>query len=81
LDKIWQQFHPSGNPVICTLFNSGPAKLSEKSEEFGYKTMPAYAGKCHLCTQVRKFLFDLGKEKSTVGPQECYIDPALEKPT
>ncbi|MBN2589090.1 MAG: radical SAM protein [Sedimentisphaerales bacterium] len=74
LDEIWKNFKPQNNEIINTLFNSGPYGLIEKAEKLGYKKLPLYASKCHLCTHIRQFLFTKNIEKSTIGPQECYLD-------
>ncbi|MGD2095042.1 MAG: radical SAM protein [Phycisphaerales bacterium] len=72
LENIWKEFHPEQNEVINTLFNFGPYGLLDKTEKLGYKKRNTYAGKCHLCTSIRRFLFDNGLEKSIIGPMECY---------
>jgi len=74
LENIWCQFHPSGNEVLSTLFNFGPAGLLKQVLELGYKQRELYADKCHLCTDIRRFLFDKGLFKSIVGPAECYLN-------
>lgn len=73
LEKIWQQFHPSNNKIIETLFNLGPAGLLEEAEAFSYKKLNRYSGKCHLCYSLRKFLFDKGFYKDTIAPNDCYF--------
>jgi MoaA/NifB/PqqE/SkfB family radical SAM enzyme len=73
LEHIWKQFTPENNELINTLFNHGPFGLLEKAENLGYKKLPSYASKCHLCTHIRQFLLDKGIDKSTIGPAECYI--------
>jgi MoaA/NifB/PqqE/SkfB family radical SAM enzyme len=72
LEDIWKQFHPTRNALIDTLFNSGPAGLLAEAEKRGYKRAESYAGKCHLCTQIRQFFFDNGLQKSEIGPAACY---------
>ena len=72
LEEIWKQSNPSRNGIIGTLFNSGPFGLLEEAEKSGYKKRDFYASKCHLCTDIRQFLFDKGLEKSVIGPAECY---------
>jgi len=72
LENIWKEFQPAQNEIIDTLFNYGPAGLLKKAVEKGYKPLSLYAGKCHLCTSIRQFLFDNGTAPSTIGPAECY---------
>ncbi|MBN1974776.1 MAG: radical SAM protein [Sedimentisphaerales bacterium] len=73
LEEIWKNFTPENNEIINTLFNSGPFGLLEKAEKLGYKKLPSYAAKCHLCTHIRQFMFNKGFDKSTLGPAECYV--------
>ena len=74
LDEIWRRFDPANDEFINTLFNSGPHGLLAQAESQGYKRKELYAGKCHLCTDIRQFLFDNGLCKSVIGPAECYTD-------
>jgi organic radical activating enzyme len=75
LENIWKQFHPKQNELVNTLFNHGPAGLLDKFPNLGYRPAKFYANKCHLCTSIRKFLFDKGIEKSIIGPKEVYGEP------
>ena len=72
LENIWKQFYPAKSKFIDTLFNLGPFGLLENATRLGYKKAEVYAGKCHLCTSIRQFLFDNGLEKSIIGPADCY---------
>lgn len=72
LEDIWERFDPPPRELIGTLFEAGPAGLLKMSESLGYKPLPFYADKCHICTSVREFLFHKGIDKSTIGPPECY---------
>lgn len=72
LEEIWKQFHPRQNPFLQTLCEKGPYGFLEQAKSLGYKELPAYAGKCHLCTHIRRFLFEKGLMQPTVGPAECY---------
>ncbi len=76
LEEIWKQFGPAKDSFIHTLFNAGPYGLLLQAEKLGYKKRDFYAGKCHLCTDIRQFLFNNGLKKSTIGPAECYY-PAV----
>jgi MoaA/NifB/PqqE/SkfB family radical SAM enzyme len=75
LENIWKQFHPKQTELIDTLFNRGPAGLLDKFPNLGYLPAQVYANKCHLCSSIRKFLFDKGLEKSIIGPKEVYGEP------
>jgi MoaA/NifB/PqqE/SkfB family radical SAM enzyme len=72
LEEIWKRFHPQQNPFVGTLCEKGPYGFLEQAESLGYKELPAYAGKCHLCTHIRRFFFEQGLMQPTVGPAECY---------
>jgi MoaA/NifB/PqqE/SkfB family radical SAM enzyme len=74
LEDIWKQFDPANDDFFKTLSESGPFGLLEKAEKQGYKREEVYASKCHLCTGIRHFLFDLGLRGWIIGPAECYTD-------
>ncbi len=74
LEDIWKQFDPAQEDFINTLFNSGPLGLLDEAEGKGYERQEVYASKCHLCTDIRQFLFDNGLRESIIGPAECYTD-------
>ena len=72
LEEIWKQFHPGQNAFIQTLCEKGPYGLLERAKSLGYKELSAYAGKCHLCTHIRRFLFEKHEVPSAIGPADCY---------
>jgi len=72
LDTIWLNWRPEKDKLVNTLFNSGPVGLLDEALKLGYKPTEFYAGKCHLCTSIRRFFFEKGLYKSTIGPVECY---------
>lgn len=80
LEDIWREFHPAEREILNTLFDSGPVGMLDKAVGLGYKLAKVYAGKpatlwagkCHLCTSVRQFLFEKGFEKAIIGPGDCY---------
>lgn len=71
-DDIWVEFNPVEMELFGTLFEKGPVGLLAEAEEAGYEKLRLYAGKCHLCTQLREFFFDKSVYKSIIGPCECY---------
>ena len=71
-EEIWRGFHPSQNELINILFEQGPAGLLERYPQTAGLKAKVYAGKCHLCTSVRGFLFEQSIEKETIAPVECY---------
>ena len=72
LAEIWQNWQPSNDKLIETLFNLGSAGLLDEAINAGYTQSKLYAGKCHLCTSIRQFFFDKGLYETVVGPAECY---------
>jgi len=72
LAEIWRNWRPGNDKVIETLFNSGPAGLLNEAVKIGYKPAKFYAGKCHLCDDIRSFLFRQGLCHQSLGPAECY---------
>jgi hypothetical protein len=72
LEKIWQEFLPSNNELISTLFAAGPYGLLAKAVDAGYSPLPAYADKCHLCTHLRQFFFSKNLFPQALRPQDCY---------
>lgn len=72
LDKLWQKFNPADEDFLNVLFNSGPVGLLQEAVKSGYKKRRLYAGKCHLCTDLRQFFFDKGDFGPIIGPKDCY---------
>ena len=72
LKRLWESFDPENNVFFSTLFESGPAGLLEEATRSGYKRRQFYADKCHLCSELRQFFFDMGKYKQIIGPCDCY---------
>lgn len=58
------------DPLIEAVHRAGPVGLIPFAEERGYVTRPAYAQKCHLCWELRKFLRP--HYPQTIGPAEIY---------
>ncbi|HUT31164.1 MAG TPA: radical SAM protein [Sedimentisphaerales bacterium] len=79
LEDIWQEFQPEENEIIKILFNLGPAGLLEQAQQLGYRPAQLYAGKCHLCTDIRQFFSEKALHKSTVGPAQCYHTAAASQ--
>jgi hypothetical protein len=73
LEKIWQQFHPHDSELIGTLFTNGPFGLLENAVNAGYSPLSAYADKCHLCTDLRRFFFSKNLFSATLAPPDCYL--------
>jgi hypothetical protein len=73
LEDIWKQFGPAQNDLVNTLFDAGPYGLLDEVCKLGYEKREFYASKCHLCTDIRQFIFDKGLKRPTIGPDECYF--------
>ncbi len=65
---------PAGDfEVVSLLSAGGPAGLLTAAERLGYQARPAgYAGKCHLCWHVRRWLFENGCFAGGLGPAVVY---------
>ncbi|MFC1765774.1 radical SAM protein [Planctomycetota bacterium] len=72
LDQMWCRFDPIQAPVICTLTLDGPIALLDEAIQRGYKSLSAFAHRCHLCTDVRTFLRGHDLDKGVLGPDSCY---------
>lgn len=72
LDEIWKRFDPLGQDLVGRLCRQGPCGLLPEAIAEGYSPRPLYAGKCHLCTHLRQFFFDKGRDWSIIGPSDCY---------
>ena len=73
LDQIWRKFDPREHPIIAVLIEHGPAGLLEPAKEFGYQPLEnGYASKCHLCYELRRFLYKNKAFGSALGPRQCY---------
>jgi hypothetical protein len=72
LEEVWKAFHPDRNGFLRTLCVVGPWGLLDRAKALGYGELPAYAGKCHLCTHVRQFFFEKQAEPAVLGPADCY---------
>lgn len=61
------------NPVLSALVTAGPSLLLQYARVLGFDPRPAgYAGKCHLCMDVRRFLFDKRVFGNRLGPARVY---------
>jgi len=72
LDEMWKRFDPIGQDLVGRLCREGPCGLLPEAIAEGYSPRPLYAGKCHLCTHLRQFFFDKGRDWSIIGPSDCY---------
>ena len=59
-------------PIVGTLATGGPAALAGRAGELGFVPADGYAGKCHLCWSVRRFLAAAGYNGEELGPAWAY---------
>ena len=74
LTQMWRDFDPPNIPVVGRLFRAGPMALARQAEQDGFRPAATYAGKCHLCSEARKFFFDKGCFAAIIGPVQCYSE-------
>ncbi len=59
--------------VLNLLARSGPVALMAEAERLGYvEQADGYAGQCHLCWSVRRWLFENGHFRDRLGPATVY---------
>ena len=59
--------------ALAMLATGGPAALLKAAVERGFVLAAAgYAAKCHLCWQVRRWLFEKGYYPGQLGPAAVY---------
>ena len=80
LEHIWKALEPEKMVFIGDLFARGPASLLTKALNLGYKPRKTYADKCHLCSNLRQFFFDIGEYTSIIAPCDCYFRPSETLP-
>ncbi len=72
LEKLWVQTDYRQHPVFSVLYRSGPAGFVSQAEKLGYQKYAKYRGKCHLCFDVRQFLFQKQQYPDYLSPAVCY---------
>ncbi len=70
LAAIWREFDPANAEVFGVLYNAGPVGFLAEAEKLGYQQKAKYASKCHLCNDLRCFLFEKGRFKNIFGPKQ-----------
>jgi len=77
VEGVWEDLAANWreNPVVHDVVTGGSFALYERAKALGYRQRPGgYAGKCHLCHDVRQFLHERGGFEPWVGPAECYAN-------
>ncbi len=72
LEHLWRHFDMDEHPVLTILRHSGPAGLLEEATKYGYRPLPEYASKCHMCYHVRHFLRKIEPYCHYLGPGVCH---------
>ena len=72
LDELWRSFDYREHPIISTLVDKGPVGLLPIAEDLGYVAKHGYASKCHLCYDLRRFLYEKAEPDQELGPRVCY---------
>jgi organic radical activating enzyme len=72
LDELWRQFDYRQHPIISILVETGPVGLLQIARPLGYQFQAGYANKCHLCYDIRRYLYKNGKYSAYLGPSVCY---------
>jgi len=72
LVELWCRFDYRRHPVWSILGRDGPGGLLALAEPLGYRRRMGYVDKCHLCYELRHFLYKKGEFKGYLGPGNCY---------
>jgi MoaA/NifB/PqqE/SkfB family radical SAM enzyme len=72
LDALWTSFEPDRKDFWRTLYEKGPWGLLKSGPCRDFHLSKAYASKCHLCSDIRRFFFDKGNDSMIIGPKDCY---------
>ena len=68
----------SDRVVLGSLVRGGPVELLDVAKSFGFEPQSTYAGKCHLCWKIRKFLVSQGLLSDELGPKEMYENATFQ---
>jgi hypothetical protein len=72
MEEMWRHFDYREHPIMSVLVEKGPVGLLGLAQESGYEVRPGYASGCHLCYEVRRFLYGTGRYRAQLGPGACY---------
>ena len=63
----------AGLEMVWKLARHGPVALLDEAGELGYSaSLRGYASKCHLCWDLRRWLFETGRGGDRLGPAIVY---------
>ncbi len=74
LPRFVRNFEATSLPLVKILVEEGPSALASWAiKEFGFQPDPrGYAGKCHLCVDVRRYLVLQGLDFPELSPKAFY---------
>ncbi|HEX2949906.1 MAG TPA: hypothetical protein VHV83_10140, partial [Armatimonadota bacterium] len=73
LGEFTRTFSLDDHPVLHALVTHGVKGLYAMAvAEYGYNPLERYAGKCHLCGDIRKHLVASGAQLSELAPRDYY---------
>jgi hypothetical protein len=75
IDDVWRDLavHWPDHPIVAAVVRGGSYALLDLARQHGYTEHPdGYAGKCHLCTDVRQYLFTRNLYPAHLGPRDCH---------
>ena len=70
LKRILAEYDPRKHAILKELVAGGPQALARMGQRVGYEAGTGFASPCHLCYEVRKFLFQ--RHPSELAPAICY---------
>lgn len=76
-DALWERLRDrwADNPVLGAVVRGGSYALMQQARTFGYEPRAdGYASKCHLCSDVRQYLFERNVWPDAIGPADCYAN-------
>jgi hypothetical protein len=78
---VWRELDAglTARPVVAALAEGGPAALLAEAVAAGMTPREGYAGKCHLCWDVRRFLARGGLHADEIAPQWMYQDASAQE--
>ena len=79
---LWRRLEAdrARRPVVGRLAAHGPVGLLAEAESLGFAPRAGYAGKCHLCWDIRSFLSSKDLYRDELGPVWMYGPAALAAP-
>ncbi|MFX1391597.1 MAG: radical SAM protein [Promethearchaeota archaeon] len=70
LTKIICNYDIDKHPILSIISKEGPIGLLEIAKERGFKQNQQFVNECHLCYELRKFLYPY--YSYSLAPKECY---------